>query len=122
MSEKAIQSRILLVLGSKPGIRIFRNTVGVGRTPDGSIVRFGLCPGSGDLIGWTETTVTPEMVGRKVAVFTSVEVKSDKGKLRHDQENWLKVIQVAGGFAIVARSPEEAERLLSLQQQSPGAG
>lgn len=122
MSEKANQSRILLALGSRPGIRIFRNTVGVGRTPDGSIVRFGLCPGSGDLIGWTELTVTQEMLGRKLAIFTSVEVKSDKGKLRPDQENWLKVVQAAGGFAIVARSPEEADRLLSLQQRMPGAG
>jgi hypothetical protein len=62
------------------------------------------------------------MLGRKLAIFTSVEVKSDKGKLRPDQENWLRVVQVAGGFAIVARSPEEAQRLLSLQQQRPGAG
>jgi ribosomal protein S19 len=39
-------------------------------------VQFGLCKGSADLIGWKRVTVTPEMVGSTVAVFTSIEVKT----------------------------------------------
>ena len=36
-------------------------------------ITYGLQPGSGDRIGYTELVITPDMVGRKVAVFTSIE-------------------------------------------------
>lgn len=57
-------------------------------------------------------TVTPEMVGQRVAVFTSIEVKTPTGRLRPEQEQWLKVVQAAGGIAGVARSVEDAEALV----------
>ena len=41
----------------------------------------GMGVGSSDLIGVTRITVTPEMVGKTVAVFTAVEVKVGKDKL-----------------------------------------
>ena len=69
-------------------------------------------PGGGDLLGWRTVEVTPEMVGQRVAVFTSIEVKTRTGKLRPEQEQWLKVVRAAGGIAGVARSVEDAEALV----------
>jgi hypothetical protein len=43
-----------------------------------------------------------------VDVFLAIEVKSETGRLRPDQENFIQVVRSAGGRAIVARSVEEA--------------
>ena len=69
-------------------------------------------PGGGDLLGWRTVEVTPEMVGQRVAVFTSIEVKTPTGRLRAEQEQWLKVVRAAGGIAGVARSVEDAQALV----------
>ena len=69
-------------------------------------------PGGGDLLGWRTVEVTPEMVGQQVAVFTSIEVKTPTGRLRPEQEQWMKVVRAAGGIAGVARSVEDAEALV----------
>jgi hypothetical protein len=68
-------------------------------------------PRVADLIGWTTRTITPDMVGQQVAVFTSIEVKSASGRLRPEQRQWLEAVQAAGGIAGVARSVEDAARL-----------
>ena len=75
---------------------------------------FGLCKGSADLIGWTTRTITPEMVGQQIAVFTSIEVKSSSGRVKPEQQQWLNAVQAAGGIAGVARSVGEAMDLLSI--------
>jgi len=74
-------------------------------------VSFGLCKGSADLIGWRTVTITPEMVGQQVAVFTSIEVKSERGRLAAEQQQWLDAVLSAGGIAGVARSVEDALRI-----------
>jgi hypothetical protein len=74
-------------------------------------VRYGLQPGSSDLIGWRTVTITPEMVGQQVAVFTSIEVKTATGRVKPEQKLWLDKVQAAGGIAGVARSVEDALRI-----------
>jgi hypothetical protein len=74
-------------------------------------VRYGLQPGSSDLIGWRTVTITPEMVGQQVAVFTSIEVKTATGRLTPEQRQWLAAVETAGGIAGVARSVEDALRI-----------
>jgi hypothetical protein len=71
----------------------------------------GLFPGSGDLIGWRTLTVTPDMVGKPIAQFLSIEVKTKTGRVRPDQQNWLDQITTAGGHAIVARSVSDTDNL-----------
>src|ERR1700722_4368372 len=40
------------------------------------IVSAGCGPtGMPDYLGWTEVTITPDMVGQKIAVFTAAEIK-----------------------------------------------
>lgn len=93
---------------AKQGVTIFRNNIGVAVFPDGSRVAYGLTPGSSDLIGWKSITVTPEMVGKRLAVFVAVEVKTAKGRLTKEQRNFIDRLRMCGGIAGVAKSPEEA--------------
>jgi hypothetical protein len=72
----------------------------------------GLCEGSSDLIGWKSTTITSEMVGRKVAVFVAIEVKAGKGRATQAQLNFIQNVRNAGGIAGLARSPDEARNLI----------
>lgn len=65
----------------------------------------GLCTGSSDLIGYT--------VRNGVAVFTAIEVKAATGRTTPEQRQFLDVVGGAGGIAGVARSVEEAVRLLA---------
>jgi hypothetical protein len=110
-SEQVIQQNIRLKCGNGQ-TRLFRNNTGVLRDPKGRPVTFGLCKGSADLIGWRTTRVTSEMVGKEVAIFLSIEVKAAKGRLRPEQERWLEVVQASGGIAGVARTVEDAQRLI----------
>ena len=109
-SEQTIQQHIRLAC-SKGDCRLFRNNTGTLRDANGRPVQFGLCKGSADLIGWTTRTITPEMVGQKIAVFTSIEVKSTSGRVKPEQQQWLDAVLKAGGIAAVARSVADCKRL-----------
>ena len=111
-SEQRIQQEIRLAI-SKGECRVFRNNTGTLRDANGRPVQFGLAKGSSDLIGWTTRTITADMVGQSIAVFTSIEVKSATGRLRPEQQQWLDAVQVAGGIAGVARSVDDALRIVT---------
>jgi hypothetical protein len=113
MTEQQIQQHIRLTCGGG-ATRLFRNNTGTLRDQHGRPVTFGLCKGSADLIGWRTITITPEMVGQQVAVFTSIEVKTATGRVRPEQQQWLDAVTAAGGIAGVARSVEDAQQLLGL--------
>ena len=83
-SEQQIQQQIRLTCSRGP-CRLHRNNTGTLRDQHGRPVSFGLAKGSSDLIGWTTRTITPEMVGQQVAIFTSIEVKSPNGRVRPEQ-------------------------------------
>jgi hypothetical protein len=111
--ETIIQQRIRLALGREKSLRLFRNNTG--SLPDPRTkrpVQFGLCKGSADLIGWKQVTITPDMVGQRVAVFASIEVKTPTGRLTPEQQIWLDAVQAAGGVAGIARSVEDAQQIL----------
>jgi hypothetical protein len=116
-AETTLQQQIRLALGTLPHVRAFRNQVG--SLPDprtGRLVTFGLARGSADLIGWRTITVTADMVGQRLAVFTSIEVKTPTGRVRPDQTAWMGAVQAAGGIAGVARSVPDA---LQIVQAAP---
>lgn len=113
-AETDLQQQIRLALGTHPQTRLFRNQVG--SLPDprtGRLVTFGLARGSADLIGWRTITVTADMVGHRLAVFTSIEVKTPTGRVRPDQTAWLGAVQAAGGIAGIARSVPDALQLVA---------
>ena len=112
-AETDIQQRIRLAVGTRSDLRLFRNNTGTLPDPrTGRPVQFGLARGSADLIGWRTITITPEMVGQRIAVFTSIEVKTTTGHLTPAQQAWLCTVRTAGGIAGVARSVRDAEEIL----------
>jgi hypothetical protein len=115
MNETAILQNIRLDLGRSLEVKLFRNNVGTLPDRRGIPVQFGLHPGSGDLIGWRSITVTPEMVGLKLAIFLSVEVKTPSGRARDDQINWAQVVREAGGYAGIARSIDQARLIAGIK-------
>jgi len=113
-AETTLQQQIRLALGTQSDAKLFRNQVG--SLPDprtGRLVTFGLARGSADLIGWRSIVVTPDMVGRRIAVFTSIEVKTPTGRVRPEQQAWLGVVRGAGGVGGVARSVTDALQIVT---------
>ena len=110
--ETTLQQEIRLALGTNPDVRAFRNQCGALPDPrTGRLVTFGLAKGSADLIGWRTVVVTPEMVGTRLAVFLSIEVKTATGRLRPEQQQWIHAVTHAGGLAGIARSVPDALRI-----------
>jgi hypothetical protein len=113
-AETTLQQQIRLALGTRPDARLFRNQVG--SLPDprtGRLVTFGLARGSADLIGWRTITIGPEHIGQRLAVFTSIEVKTPTGRICPEQHHWLAAVQGAGGIAGIARSVPDALRIVT---------
>jgi hypothetical protein len=112
MNEKQIGDRIL---AEHPNM--FRNAVGYGiagspkhviskgdgiyLVKKGTPVRFGLMTGSGDYIGWEPVIITADMVGKTVAVFQSIEVKTLRDRLSEDQRRWNRAVARDGGIVQV---------------------
>lgn len=113
MSEQELQQRIRLQLGSSP-VRLWRNNVGALRDERGRLVTYGLCKGSSDLIGLRQVLIGPEHLGQTLAVFSAIEVKTPKGRLREEQRSFLELVERFGGYSGVATSVEEAARVLRL--------
>ena len=72
----------------------------------------GLPPGFSDLFGNTPVVITPEMVGQTIGVFTVMEVKTPTGRLSDVQRRFLQAVNDNGGRAGVARSVEDALRIV----------
>ena len=112
--ERKIQTDIQLAACAGGGpARLWRNNTGALKDARGQLVRYGLCPGSSDLIGFRTITITPEMVGQRVAVFCAVEVK-DRGRPTNQQQAFIRLVEQAGGMAGVARSVPDALAILRL--------
>ena len=108
MTETDILRRTMLAVGRMAGIRVFRNNVGVAKFPDGGRVVYGLAPGSSDIVGWRVVMITPDRVGRNIAQFLAIEVKTQTGRISAEQRNFLDAVTDAGGVSAVVRSPDEA--------------
>ena len=114
-NEAYVQNKIRLAVGSGE-VRLFRNNTGALLDMQGRLVKFGLCKGSSDLIGFKSVTITPDMVGQKIAIFSAIEVK-DKGKATVDQKNFINIVQKAGGFAGVAKNVNDAKKILYMDKK-----
>lgn len=110
----------LLKAASAAGSRLFRQNVGTGwvgrmvSNSGGTVVlagarplHAGLCKGSSDVIGWTPVVVTADMVGKTVAVFTALELKTSGVATTKEQAAFVEAVRRSGGFAGVVRSVDE---------------
>jgi hypothetical protein len=123
VAERHLRNAVLKAV-SGMGARLFRVNTGMawaGRPEtygtavfirDAYPIRMGLCEGGSDLIGWTPITITPEMVGQTVAVFTAIELKCGRTATTEAQTNFLAQVSRAGGIATVARGVGDAVALL----------
>lgn len=136
--EGPLRKRIL-IWASQQGWRLFRNFVGnvwVGKiSEDGRLsfrnrdtyfvelydarcIKVGLCEDSSDLIGWRTLIITPEMVGKRIAQFCTLEAKTINVRLTQGQRNFLYQVTKAGGYAAVVR---EREGKLLFEEVSDGS-
>jgi len=67
------------------------------------LINFGLCVGSSDLIGWTQIFITPDMIGKKIAIFTAIEVKKQKGIVSDEQQRFIDAVNNAGGIGEIKK-------------------
>ena len=121
--------KAILSTCQRPHIRLFRNNTGavfpVGVGGKTRCVRYGLAPGSSDIIGW----MSEQVEGDDLAVFVAIECKSPTARkprnpksksgkmtLKHwvEQEKFLQEVRDAGGIAGIVRTVEEAVRLLGI--------
>lgn len=64
------------------------------------------------MLGWTETLITQDMVGRTLAVFTAVEAKMPGKQPTESQRKFLCAVQKAGGIATLAYSTEDVKHAI----------
>jgi hypothetical protein len=124
-TEAQVQQEIRLA-ASKHGLLMFRNNVGACQDQHGRLIRYGLANDSaqlnkvvksGDLIGITPVIITPDMIGRRVGIFTSLEIKSEgwhyAGMGREiAQQKWIEIIRTWGGYA----------KFITTEKELPGYG
>lgn len=103
MSEHDIQNSIRIALS--PYCILFRINVGSGMTYDGRHFSTGVPKGYSDLSGFRKSD------GK--AVF--IECKTPDGFVRPEQRRFLKTMRENGALAGVARSVEDALRIIEVQ-------
>lgn len=117
-SEAHVQSQIRLA-AARSGRYLFRNNNGAFKDKTGRVVRFGLGNDSkklnehfksADLVGWECITITPDMVGQRIARFLSVEVKESGWKFSGSldemaQVAWATLVNAQGGRAMITNLP-----------------
>jgi len=132
--ETNLVRNIQLTLGRIPGVRTFRNNVGtawIGKSQrftqktvitvqagdvliqNGRVFHGGLCVGSSDIIGFQSLKVTPEMIGRTLAVFMAIEAKTETGRVSKEQKNFIEMVKTFGGVSGAVKSESEALKLLN---------
>ncbi|AHF53418.1 VRR-NUC domain-containing protein [Listeria monocytogenes] len=100
-AEIDIQNSIRLEL-SRHGHYVFRANVGKVRMPNGRIFDTGLPKGFPDLFGFRGTD----------GKMFFIEVKNEIGKLRQEQKNFQQAMEITPAICGVARSVEEALRIV----------
>lgn len=135
MTKESKNQRDIILLGDSEEnmhkLRLFRANVGTGWTGNKKdtvynkktnmvIIRnprrfsTGLPVGFSDLFGFKKIKITKDMVGKYIAQFTAIEVKSSKGRATKEQKNFIKMVKQFGGLTGVAKSKEEAECIIEL--------
>lgn len=123
MTESLIQSEILGL--STGNVRLWRTNAGMGWA--GRAMRQGstvviqnarplhaMPEGWPDLTGFVSVTITPDMVGRTVAIFAAPEIKAARGVIKESQKSFREMFLSMGAIAGICRSVDDARKLLTL--------
>lgn len=128
MLEHEIQNQIRLAISDAKIATSFRTNVGeawqgdVKKLDDGSLLirnprRFqtGLPPGFSDLFCVVPVTITPDMVGKQLALAAFLEVKTPRGQASKPQKNFLEQMKKLGAITAIVRAPDQAIKALTTQ-------
>ncbi|MBP2656229.1 MAG: hypothetical protein H6Q73_3798 [Firmicutes bacterium] len=124
MKESDIQNKIRIALS--PHGTFFRVNVGqawtgteIIRTEGGGVYipqarpfDTGVPKGFSDLFGVVPMFITPEMIGQRIGSAAFIEVKTKTGRVRQEQEKFLAFMRAKGCPAGIARSPEDAIKII----------
>lgn len=86
---------------AETGSVLFRNDNGTGFRKDGTFFPYGLGSGSSDQVGYKETVITQDMIGKKIAIFQCIEIKTLTDKIGYQQIIFYLNIRISGGIAQV---------------------
>ena len=145
-THRKILQDVFAKLGSREDIRLFKNPVGLSlsgkilritdvqkwqirklcnlnKSTEFKIliepheIKYGLTPGSADLVGFKKIKITPDMVGKEIARFLSIEIKPEKAAVQPNQKNWYTFIRSFGGLAGIARSVRDALTIAGVRNE-----
>lgn len=121
----------VLLRANQWGCRLYKNNSGVAYTANDRPVFFGLGnegkKSDGDIrtpddVGWTRVTITPEMVGKQVAVFTAIDSKKAGFTVKsvynpktreYGQNKFFEIVKKAGGIAGFASCASQVDDILN---------
>lgn len=94
----------------------YRNNRGCAKI-NGKFVRFGIPEPNGhaesddsmkggDRIGFVQVEITPEMVGKNIAIFASFEIKTAHDRLMPGQIDWHNFVIEKGGISQIWKEKE----------------
>jgi hypothetical protein len=129
MKESALQNEIRKALS--PIGTFFRANVGNGWQGNGVIkgpgtysigpndvillqarpFQTGLPTGFSDIFGFVPAVINSEMVGETLPVFTGIEIKTEIGRVRPEQDHFIKFLTGKNARAGIARSVDQAIRI-----------
>lgn len=128
MKDEGVVQQEIQIEGMHYACNLMRNNSGALPDKDGRIVRYGLGNvskahndqmKSSDLIGITSIVITPDMVGKRIGVFTAIEVKKEDwnptkklDKREQAQSNFINWVKMRGGFAGFANSVDKLKEIL----------
>ena len=123
-AEKELENKLRLEM-SRNGHRLVRANAGqawagAGLKHEGKTITLknprifhGLPKGCPDLCGFSTIEVTPEMVGKKLPVFTALELKTETVAVTKDQKRVMAGIKRAGGITGVARNCKQGMEIIN---------
>lgn len=112
MIEKTIQSQCMIAASCDPDVLIFRQQSGSFRAMDSDrVVKIGV-PGMADSLLIVSTTITPEMVGQRVAIAAFAEFKTVTGRQSDAQRNFQRVVQNYGSVYRVIRTADDMRDMI----------
>ena len=100
-----------LLKATAMGSRLFRFQSGVFFSKNGAPIRVGT-PGMSDLMGWTTVKVTRDMVGKDIAIFTAIELKTQNARATKAQKAFVSLVRSHGGISAIAYNWDDFENTL----------
>lgn len=129
MKDESTVQQEVQIIAKHYRCHLMRNNSGALLDDTGRLVRYGLGNSSkqhqervasSDLIGFTQVEITPDMVGKTLAIFTAIEVKKEAwnenkkfDKRETAQSNFIEFIKLMGGFAGFANSQNKLKEILN---------